>query len=201
MTNAEALTYYADLLILQYRTKTRARETVKCLCNSATVDGLMAQEATCFDLETAEGAQLDVLARIVGVDRNVYGLDLSHEYWALTEYDGSPSGVGFQTYAGAEDPLYLFKRYRDDASFALSDFELRAIIKLKIVSNTQYMSLQFIKEKLYEYFAGDIDITDNADSTIEYDFVTAYHVVADVAEYLNILPRPMGVSMTVNKVT
>jgi hypothetical protein len=58
--------------------------------------------------------------------------------------------------------------------------------------------MKFIKEALYKYFGTAIDIVDNLDTTIDYNLTAEYEVVGEVAEYLGILPRPMGVSMTVN---
>ena len=86
MTVDEILAQYAGLLIVQYKNKPKASMTVKLLVNQSLCDGLPLTEQTCFDLETAIGAQLNILGKIVGVPRTVYGLDLAHYYFIFTRY-------------------------------------------------------------------------------------------------------------------
>ena len=60
--------YYANLLIMQYHNKPRAQETIKA-STSSIPDQLILDIANGFNIETAEGKQLDVLGIYVGVDR------------------------------------------------------------------------------------------------------------------------------------
>ena len=83
----------------------------------------------------------------------------------------------------------------------MSDFEFLSLIKLKILFNTAPLRLKAIKEGLYAIFAGAIDITDNKNSSLTYTVSNPYHNVMTVAAYLNtIIPRPMGVSVTITNV-
>lgn len=75
MTLAQLLTYYANLLILQYRGKTKARESIKTLVTMPIMDQLPLLVQDGFDLTTAAGVQLDVLGQYQGVTR--YGFDFS----------------------------------------------------------------------------------------------------------------------------
>lgn len=73
MTTQEIIDYYANLLIMQYNGKPRASETVKTFVGPYVMDQLPVASQNAFDLETAIGAQLDVIAKYVGATR--YGYD------------------------------------------------------------------------------------------------------------------------------
>lgn len=73
MTTEELVTYYADLLILQYLGKPRAYATIKALVRPAIIDQLPLTVQDAFNLSTAEGVQLDVIGKYVGVIRTGYG--------------------------------------------------------------------------------------------------------------------------------
>lgn len=64
--------YYADLLILQYKSKPKARAHIEFLTKLAYVDDLALELRNAFDIETAVGVQLDILAKYVGVTRDGY---------------------------------------------------------------------------------------------------------------------------------
>ena len=200
MTLDDIKKIYADLLIAQYRNRTRARATIGLLAGEATCDGLLLLEQNCFDLDTALGAQLDIIGRIVGVPRNIYGLDLSHTYWEMTGYSGTPTGIDMQRYNDAIIGPELMLRYRSTATYTMSDFEMRALIKLKIVYNTARETLKDFMESLYAAFSGGITIVDNFDVTITYKVDSQYTTMMTIASYLGIIPKPMGVALTIEQI-
>lgn len=60
--------YYANLLIMQYHNKPKAQETIKS--STATIPSqLILDIINGYNIETAVGAQLDLLGEYVGVDR------------------------------------------------------------------------------------------------------------------------------------
>lgn len=63
--------YYADLLILQYKTQPKARATIKALTEKVVDDGLLLDVINGFNLQTAVGKQLDILGKYIGLSRNV----------------------------------------------------------------------------------------------------------------------------------
>jgi hypothetical protein len=75
MTADELATYYADLLIMQYKEKPKAYAQVLALAKMAVRDLLPIQIQDAFSLDTAIGVQLDVLGKYVGVSRVGYGTD------------------------------------------------------------------------------------------------------------------------------
>lgn len=200
MTLNEALVYYSDQLIIQYKELPKATETIQCLANNAVCDGLIFSLQDCFNLDTASGQQLTILGRIVNVPRLIFGLDLSHEFFNFTRYSGTPASNGFNRWTTPND-TFLLSRWRTDTSYTATDFEMLALIKLKIMYNNYYTSLGTIKPALYNLFAGAIDVVDNLDTTITYNFMQPYHNVATICAFLgNILPKPMGVGINVVQV-
>lgn len=60
--------YYSNLLILQYHNKPKAKATIEAVVNLLP-DELIQEVINGFDIETAEGKQLDILGEYIGVDR------------------------------------------------------------------------------------------------------------------------------------
>ena len=72
VTVDELKTYYADLLIQQYRGLTRARAMVAYLASLPIADLLPLKVRDAFNMDTAEGVQLDDIGILAGVVRS-YG--------------------------------------------------------------------------------------------------------------------------------
>ncbi len=197
MTLQEALDYYVNTLIIQYKTLDKAQQTIECLVNCAYCDGLPLQFNQAFDLDTASGDQLTILGKIVGVPRNIYGLDLVHQFYNFTRFTTRPASNGFARW-GSPNSTYLISRWRTSATYVTTDFELRALINLRIIYNNYFKSLGTVKNALYAVFAGSIDIVDNLDYSITYKVTAPYYNVGTICTYLgNILPKPMGVGISV----
>lgn len=64
--------YYADLLIIQYHGKPKARSMIEALVNQVLMNQIPQKLEEAFDLETAVGKQLDILGKRLGVTRNVF---------------------------------------------------------------------------------------------------------------------------------
>jgi Protein of unknown function (DUF2612) len=192
------LKYYSDLLIVQYRMKTRAIQTTQLVCNCALCDGLAQAEMTCFDLNTAIGNQLTILGKIVGVPRNIYGLDLTHTFWEFTTYARNPTGNTMDLYAGPHPAsTYAWRLYQTTATYTLSDFEMRALIKLKIAINNIRSTTKAITESLFAVSGTGIRFSDTKNMKVGFDVYPPYNNMMVVANYLNMLPKPMGVSSTI----
>lgn len=68
-TDADLIAYYADLLILQYKGKPKAYDTIKNLVTPAIMNQIAFAVRDAFAIDTAVGVQLDVLAKYAGVSR------------------------------------------------------------------------------------------------------------------------------------
>ncbi len=73
MTDEELAAYYANLLILQYRGAARAYATIKAQVGPVIMNQLPVAVQDAFDIETAVGAQLDILGKYIGASRMGYG--------------------------------------------------------------------------------------------------------------------------------
>lgn len=69
MSIAELILYYVNLLVLQYREKPKARETIATIVDPAVMDMLPIDVQDAFELGSAVGKQLDVLGKYCGVTR------------------------------------------------------------------------------------------------------------------------------------
>lgn len=87
MTNEELVQYYQDLLIIQYSNKEKAGELVSLVVSEAMIYELIAKVRDGFDIETATGKQLDVLAKYVGANRVVSGSDFTRAYFGFIPYE------------------------------------------------------------------------------------------------------------------
>lgn len=71
-TDGQLQTYYANLLILQYRSKPKAFATIRAVAKAAIINQIPLAVQDAFNLDTAIGVQLDVLGKYAGVTRNGY---------------------------------------------------------------------------------------------------------------------------------
>lgn len=69
--------YYSNLLIKQYHDKPKAIATVELLAGLANANDSYRAVRDGFDVNTASGAQLDILGNIVGVGRSPTGVPLT----------------------------------------------------------------------------------------------------------------------------
>lgn len=72
MTVAELKKYYQNLLIMQYLGKEKAYATIGVLVNMAIMNKLPLDVQNGFNLDSAVGAQLDVLGKYIGISRQGY---------------------------------------------------------------------------------------------------------------------------------
>jgi hypothetical protein len=195
----ELTTYYINLLIMQYVTKTRARRVTGVFVREATAENLFSLVQEAFDLDDAVGEQIDKLAAYRGLTRTVYGLDLTRDYFAMPYYtDPSPETVsGFSVYG--EDPTAYWILYADAlrALYAMTDDELRRMTKFLAKVQSRFLSVKEIDDILFEFFGTNLGLQDNENMTIEYvhnpgDPDTLYTIASE----MQLLPKPAGVSAT-----
>jgi hypothetical protein len=194
----DILEYYKQRLITQYRNKSKARDTIGVFTDCSVCEGLPLQLRDTFILDSAYGKQLDIIGRIVGVERNVIGFSPLYDFFSFTTY-ASVDSIGFGRYAWPYDPgtNYIFMRYRNQISYTMTDFDIRAAIKLAIIYNNNYETYYKIKQALYYFFGDDIDVGPGASNmTIAYTVANLYKNSFLVMEYFKLLPVPMGCSMS-----
>lgn len=191
-----AINYYVGRLIYQYQ-QPNAQQTVAIFAKQLLVDGLPWTLQDAFDLNTATGAQLDVLGKYVGLPRDI-GEPTPLPFFGFVRYSGVGSNNnGMQLYAGGENEEVVFYRYgyNQTNATALSDTSYLFMILFKIALNNCDQTLAAVQALLKQLTNGSVKVIDNADMTIVYQVGPGIPVNAAVLTPY--LPKPMGVGMTV----
>lgn len=204
MTADELALYYVNLLILQYVKKARARKTIDTLVRPVISDLIAKQVREGFDIETAVGKQLDILAEYVGAFRQSFGIDPLANYSCDVTYGDLPgTEFGWAQYGDLPGNGGDQLEYADltAPSGSLKDADFRNLIKYMATMRAMNpTSGAEIDELLFRYFGDRFFVTDNEDMTITYTFLYVTTVADEMPTLLRaiiqtkILPRPAGVS-------
>lgn len=199
----QIIDYYADLIILQYNGKPKAKATIELIAQQLLCDGVMFDVRDGFDVETAVGKQLDMLGKIVGVDRYYLGqVGFIDNTFGFTDYDESDDGQqGFSDYSDYDTKVGTMLQYIDvvSSSQMLSDEDFRLLLKLKIVCNNINYSQKSIDAALFDKFGTDLILSTMNDMNITYFANPALGAILDVLIEKDLLPRPMTIGINVIK--
>ena len=94
--NANLIDYYKNLLIMQYRDKPKALGHVGVVLDAGMIYDVAIAVRDGFNIETAIGAQLDILGKIIGSDREITGTAFTRDYFGYGEY--SDTSFVFKSY-------------------------------------------------------------------------------------------------------
>lgn len=183
--------YYADLLILQYRNKSRARSTVQMGVDIYTGDGVMFQLPDILNIDVAVGAQLDLIGKILGCTRNVPGININTKFFSFHIDENS---LGFSTVGNPSYGVVKTRANSNLAVYALPDEDYRQLLKFKAYLNRMTGTMAGMDEALYECFGNDINLKNNQDLSITYE-ITNNTVPIQAARALGYLRAPLGVAV------
>lgn len=183
--------YYADLLILQYRNKPKARKTIKILYRKCGADGLVFQLEDVLDIDKALGNQLNLIGKIVGCPRTVQGINAQRQYFQFYQDEDS---FGFSKIG--KDSISIFRNIFDDtySIYSLSDEDYRILIKFKIFINHLKASMKDMDEALWNIFGSKIIMNSESDLFITYIFSSDMMIAALAADKLGYFKAPLGIS-------
>ena len=201
MTDAELSEYYANLLILQYKTKNKAFTSIYETISAIIIYELLRDVENGYDIETALGRQQDILGKYLGVARTITGAVFTKSYFWMIGYGDTPPIPGREPmpdYNTASDAL--FRRYAEDreSAFDLSDDQYRVMHRLAVIRNSSNNSIRSTDELLTQYFGTDFKFVDNYDMTITYTFPSERATDVAIAESLGLIPKAMGVAAIIN---
>lgn len=183
-------TYYADLLILQYRNKPKARETIKIGADIYLGDGVIFQLQDILDIDKAEGAQLDIIGKILDCPRVVQRIYNDMIFFQF--YDG-PDSVGFSTVGNPQGGNFRTIQNYNQSENPLPDDDYRFLLKFKSAVNVMRGSERGIDDALWNVFQGDVLLKNNHNLTITY-IVSAERILAALAaKQLGYYRAPEGV--------
>jgi hypothetical protein len=192
--------YYASLLVLQYKDKPRARAMVRLFAKQFLADNLIDAVRTAFDVDTAAGAQLDIIGKYVGLPRNI-GPASGAEFFGFFNYSETPPFSNPNGMQWSGDPsLNLttpWLRYSDQTAqyTDLSDDSYRLCLKMKIAANTGNFSLEWLQTYLATFLPDTVFVRDNVDMTLTY--YVAPSAPIDAVTLAKVIPRPTGVGVTI----
>lgn len=190
-TDREAVKeYYADLLILQYHSKPKARETVKLTADIYLADGLVFQLPNILDIDTAEDAQLDVIGKILDCPRIVQGVynDLKFFQFHIDE-----NSLGFSTVGNPTSATFRTIENYNKSEYALPKEDYRFLLKFKSIVNVMRASEKAIDDALWSVFSGDVLLKNNKDLTITYIVSDRRTLAALAAKNLGYYRAPEGI--------
>lgn len=182
--------YYANLLILQYHSKRKARETIKVSADLYLADGLLFQFENLLDIDTAQGAQLDIIGKILDCPRIVQGIYNDLKFF---QFHVDKNSLGFSTIGAPVDAVFRTIENYNQSEYSLPDEDYRFLLKFKSAVNVMRGSEAGIDEALYSAFGGDVLLKNNQDLTITYIVSDRHTLAVLVAKNLGYYKAPEGV--------
>lgn len=198
---SDLIKYYQNLLIVQYHNKRTAKSEIELAVKTFTGDNIIPQIV--FDVDTSVGAQLDLIGKIVGLSRIAEGFTFANKYFSYNDYsDPMPNAQG-RGYSDIGSPAEaIFKDYDEarESIYSMTDGQYRKMIRLKILANNGIATNKYVDDSLYQIFGDGIKITDNEDMTLTITVQPAYELDGRLAEFLGLMPKPLGVGAIINYV-
>lgn len=175
-----------DRIYAQYRNKPKAVAWYRIARElGGNIEAAAEAVRKSYDLDTAQGEQLDVIGRIVVADRSFLGaVELNPGVFDLT--DGSEFG----------DDSAMFSALTIDQDATLSDDLYRLVIRAKIVKNNGDATIENILAGMNFLLPGAevLRVTDGEDMSFSIEF---YGQITNLERYalLNagLVPKPQGV--------
>lgn len=186
--------YYADLIIIQYRNKPKARATIKLGANLYLADGLVFDLQNVLDIDTAQGAQLDLIGKILGCNRNIFGFNLNKKYFSF-EKEPPEISYGYSDKNALSEGLWKSYRNSIGSAFALFDDDYRKLLKFKALYNLRRASWGDMDEMYYRAFGNEVEMINNLDATVSYNIDANASVAFQVADFLGYIKPPLGIGI------
>lgn len=196
--------YYTNLLIIQYKTKAKARTTIQTLIkelipiNKSTGNLLFSDIRDAFNVATATGVNLDIIGKYVGCSRQ-YKTQLqfeafsflTYEYLTPTQYQDGMNTYG--TWTGSTGVFAMYNEGNVQTNF-LSDDDFRTLIYLKIAKNKSNSSYGSIDSILYGIFGNSVSVSGSGGMRMLVQCDPAQLQLVQVAIEQDVFPRPTTVN-------
>ena len=182
--------YYADLLILQYRNKQKARETIKIGAEIYLGDGLIFQLQDVLDIDKAEGKQLDIIGKILTCPRIIEGINPELRYFSFEK----PNARGFSTKNKISDGAWKTKYNSLFSIYSMPDNYYRILLKFAAIKNRLRASMSEMDNLLFLIFGNSIYLENNKNLSITYFITDEIRVPGQAAQKLGYLAAPNGIT-------
>ena len=192
--------YYANLLIVQYNGKSKAKASIESLVKLIYANMILQQIEYGFDWTSAVGQQLDIIGKWVGVSRSYNTNPITDKKLSYPQYsrlypsvttDSIQGGYSDYTTFGDNDGGQLIYPDLKSVDNQLNDDDYRVVIGLKIIYNSINHVAGEIDEAIWSYFGGDV-YTTWTDHTITYNYTSDLLNIMQICEYKGVLPAPIG---------
>ena len=196
---SDLIKYYQNLLIVQYHGKSTAQQEIALATKTFIGDNIIPQ--IIFDVDTSVGAQLDLIGKIVGLSRIAEGFEFGRVYFSYNDYADPMNDPAHKGYGDIGEPVMAgFKDYTTvrKSIYNMSDRQYRAMIKLKIFANNGIATNKYVCDSLYRIFGNLVNFVDNEDMTATLSVQPSIEFEIRLAEFLGLLPKPLGVQTIVN---
>lgn len=184
---------YIALLTSQYRDKPKFRLTVETSINPL-IDCLECLKSleTKFDLETAKGDQLQIIADWVGAPNSIPNS-------VPVPYFGFQGQSGSLPWREIDDPSFKAGFWRESGMSGFTALEMspqlfKRVIKAKILLNKSDCSEQSAKEIISLVIDKPFKFKDNQDMTVTFTFLESYELFERELVKL-MFPLPSGVRL------
>lgn len=201
-TPEELVTYYQNLLIIQYKRSVKAWQTIEALSTETVASNIYQQVQAGFDVTTAIGNQLDILGVYVGAHRFLANFTSSNQFMAFPLYTNPFANlvVGFAEYTNIVDPMGYWLLYvTQGTSYILTDGQLQDLIQYLIAVHASDNTNSSIDDIFLEFFGSYVTTTDNEDMTLTYthDATNDPFELFAIVDFIGALPHPAGVEINV----
>lgn len=199
MTNDFLLDYYTKLLIVQYNQKPKAKATMQAILKTLALIEVLEGMETAFNIDTAKGHQLDVIARYYNLNRNIRGVTFIDDFFGYKKYSTTSSIFkGYRKY-GESIPVAKFAKYGDNQNvfYSLPDEQLRKFIYLAIEKTKNKATLPDLANSLRGIYGDDFQIIENA-LQLDYKFKAKDKVLTQLADFSGLIPKPAGIKVVLS---
>jgi hypothetical protein len=182
---------------MQYRDKPKAIAHTGNVLSAGMIYDTAISVRDGFNIETAVGAQLDIIGKWLGVGRTITGTTFTRAYYGYALYgDTTPFLFNPMLLYGVEPPDAQFRDYKESTQslYDLTDEEYRVILKLAIVRNTSNASVKTIDDILDVLFGAECYFIDRMNMTVvSYMVGEKWSRIFQIAKTTGLLPNPAGV--------
>lgn len=191
--------YYQNLLIIQYHNKPNARAVIRAFLRPlAEVFELLEELENAFNIETAVGVQLDIVAKYFGVRRTYNNIVFDRLYHNYQYINGYEDGLSFQTLNNQGEGGTWTLQTANSSYYDLTDKELRQLIKLRIIGlNNELITYEFLDSKVFDLFGSELLTMQgpiySPDMNVGFFFDDSTNIGKVLHNYPEYYPVPAGV--------
>lgn len=191
--------YYVARMASQYQLQAKAPNHVALFAKQLMADALALEISPVFDVDTAQGEQLDIIGKYVGISRDV-GVNDTRPFFGFVTYDypaGTQNPNGFLLYASLTvntNNIWYEYEFTNQSTSQLPDYSYKQLLQLKIFTNSSNNSMDAIQRQIADFFPRQLQLRDNKDMSLTYFFGSTFQLPLSVLTAA--LPRPMGVKVT-----